>query len=292
MVSVKPLVAIVGETGSGKSSLALKLAKQFNGEIISADSWQVYRGFDTGTAKPTATERQAVRHHLLDVAEPVEGFNAALFKELANKAISDIHSRGKLAILVGGTGLYVDSVIYDFGFLPVVASSERAMRNERELSDLLVEARERGVDLGGIDIRNKRRVIRALESGGQRPSRHQLRPHTLLVGIRINREELHERITQRVDLMLERGLAQEVRKLSGSLGWDVEPMKGIGYQEWREHFQDSQSLEETRERIIKATMHLAKRQRTWFKRNSGIQWVDNSNQAIVAVKTFLSQIEH
>ena len=126
---MKPLIVIVGETGSGKSALAMEIAELFDGEIISADSWQVYIGFDIGTAKPSQVEQSQVPHHLIDIVNAPDGFNAALFKQLAQAAIIDIQSRGRMPILVGGTGLYVDSVLYDYGFLPTVHSSPQARQN-------------------------------------------------------------------------------------------------------------------------------------------------------------------
>lgn len=289
VAQLEPLVAIVGETASGKSALALELAARYNGEIIAADSWTVYKGFDIGTAKPSAEERQKIPHHLINVVEAIDGFNAALYQRLAKQAIADIHARGKLPILVGGTGLYIDSVLFDFGFLPTVDAELRARRNQQSLEQLLSEAAERGVDLAGIDRHNKRRVIRALETNGQRPKRAPLRQNTLILGITGSRETLRERIAQRVESMFTQGLEQEVASLADKYGWDAEPMKGIGYREWREYFNGTQNLEQTRERIISATMNLAKRQRTWFKRNKRIQWFNDLSEVVASVTTLLNK---
>ncbi len=286
------IVAIIGETGSGKSMAALALAKVCNGEIINADSWAVYRGFDIGTAKPTITERKRIPHHLLDVADPLKGFNAALYKHLANEAIKDILSRGKMPILAGGTGLYIDSVLYDYQFLPAVSAAVRDSRNRKALEELLEEAEKTGIDLTGIDVHNKRRVIRALEAGGRQPIRSEMRPETLIIGIANNRESLQDRITARVDVMLEKGLEHEVAGLVKKYGWDIEPMKGIGYAQWREYFEGSVSLGETRQRIISSTIGLAKRQRTWFKRNNGIQWVDHPSNIVEFATTKLNNLDY
>jgi len=286
-----PLIVIVGETASGKSALALELAKRFNGEIIAADSWTVYREFDIGTAKPSPEEQKQIKHHLIDIIGAEQGFNAALFQELANKAIRDIHSRGKLPILVGGTVLYVDSILFNFGFLPVVDAVERAARNAKSLEELLTEARARGIDLTGIDTRNKRRVIRALEGRGQRPTASKMRTNTLILGIRTPREQLRERVAKRVNGMLEQGLEEEVKKLAKRYGWDVEPMKGIGYREFKDYFEGRQTLEEVKEHIISSTVqNLAKRQRAWFKRNKSIHWLDNNEQAFSLVEEFLNKV--
>lgn len=283
------LLVIAGTTASGKTDLALKIAKAYRGEIISADSWTVYKRFDIGTAKSTTTQQKAVKHHLLDVREATDGFNAPMFKELAEKAIKDIQARGKLPILVGGTGLYIDSILYDFGFLPSVSPQEREAFNQMSLPELLEIAQLQVIDLTDIDTRNKRRVIRAIEAKGEKPTKKQLRPNTLVVGLWVEPDNLKQRIEKRVDGMLTAGLEQEVKSLADKYGWDVEPMKGIGYREWREYFAGGQGLDQTRARIISATNNLAKRQRTWFKRNPDIQWFSSAAQAYNFLKNSLSK---
>jgi tRNA dimethylallyltransferase len=283
------LLVIVGQTASGKSVLALEIAKRFRGEIISADSWTVYKHFDIGTSKSTITQQKAVKHHLLDVTEATDGFNAPMFKDLAERAIKNVQKRSKLPILVGGTGLYIDSVLYDFGFLPAVSPQKRSVFNAMSLPELIEVAQLQNIDLTDIDIRNKRRVIRAIEAKGQKPTKKQLRPNTLIIGWQLEPEELKCRIEQRVDQMLAAGLEQEVRELSEKYGWDVEPMKGIGYREWQAYFAGGQSLEATRQRIISATNNLAKRQRTWFKRNPDIQWFSSADQAYKVLSAVLNK---
>lgn len=289
MGELSPLIVIVGETASGKSSVALDLAIRFDGEIVCADSWSVYKEFDIGTAKPSDSDRKQVRHHLLDVTEPLEGFSAAVYKELAQAAIKDISSRGKLPIMVGGTGLYVDGVLFDYGFLPAVSSELRDELNKLPIAQLINRIESLGIDLSGIDIRNKRRLIRLIETNGIRPTRSDIRPNTLILGLKVDREQLKERIIARVDQMLDVGLEEEVRLLSDKYGWDVEPMKGIGYSEFNDYFNGSQSLALTRDRIISDTLGLAKRQRTWFKRNQSIQWCDDPSKVVDLVTTFLNK---
>lgn len=284
-----PVVVIVGETASGKSALAMELAEKFNGELICADSWTVYKGFDIGTAKPTAEDRAKIPHHLLDVADPAEGFSAVVFQRLAQDAITSISNHDKLPILVGGTGLYIDSVLYDYSFLPPSDPKLRAELNTMSLEQVVARADELELDITGIDLRNKRRVIRLIENDGVRPGKHALRSNTLIVGISSEREQLRERIARRVDAMLAAGLEAEVKLLAERYGWEAEPMKGIGYREWQEYFDGTQSLTETRERILKASMDLAKRQRTWFKRNDSIQWVSDRSNAVEIVTTFLNK---
>lgn len=290
-----PLVAVVGETASGKSALALELARRFNGELVCADSWTVYKGFDVGTAKPSTEERREVRHHLLDVADPKQGFSVVEFQRLANEAIADIQQRGKLPIIVGGSGLYIDSVLYNYQFLPAPPASLRQELNQLSLQGLQRRAHEQGLDTAGIDMRNKRRIIRLIENNGLQPSKGELRDNTLLLGIAVDREHLRERVARRVDAMLTAGLEQEVKQLADRYGWEVEPMKGIGYREWYPYFNpeanSKQDVAQTRERIISSTMGLAKRQRTWFKRNDRIQWLQSPNtmaSSVELVTTFIS----
>jgi tRNA dimethylallyltransferase len=287
-----PLIVIVGETASGKSSLALELAKRFDGEIISADSWTVYKDFNIGTAKPSGLERAMIPHHLLDVADAHGGFNAVVFQQLALAAIGGIQRRGKLPILVGGTGLYVDSVIYEYQFLPPTDPALRDELNALTLAEVLRRAEDMGLDTTGIDLRNKRRVIRLIENQGLRPGRKDLRGNTLILGLQVPREQLRERVELRTDAMLRHGLEGEARKLADEYGWEAEPLKGIGYWQWREYFAGKIGYEDVRERIIKATMDLAKRQRTWFKRNTSIQYLstdDKLSEAVDLVTTFLNK---
>ncbi|HSX27537.1 MAG TPA: tRNA (adenosine(37)-N6)-dimethylallyltransferase MiaA [Patescibacteria group bacterium] len=284
-----PLVVIVGETASGKSELALELAEKFNGEIICADSWTVRREVNIGTAKPTAQDLKRVRHHLLDVVDPCADFTAAVFKGLALKAIDDISKRGKLPILVGGTGLYIDGVIYNFNFLPSGDRKAREKLDVMSVSNLVQLAHKMGLDTKEIDIKNKRRIIRLIETKGAQPKRQELRPNTLILGLTIPREGLKRRIIERTDSMLERGLEDEVRNLSEKYGWECEALKGIGYSQWREYFENHKTLEETRQKIINDTANLAKRQRTWFKRNKSIHYLNYPSEAVEILTTFLNK---
>ena len=283
-----PLVVIVGETASGKSALALKIAKKFKGEIICADSWTVRREVNVGTAKSSQEDQKVIPHHLLDIVGPDEDFTAAVFKRLANKAVADITSRGKLPIMVGGTGLYIDGVIFDYGFLPEGDREKRKKLNNLSSEELQSEVSTRGLSLEGIDVQNKRRLIRLLETNGAQPTKHTLRPNTLILGFKIPKDELQNRIEERVRAMFEDGLETEVKELAKKYGWECEALKGIGYQEWQGYFNGTQNLEETKAKIIKSTLDLAKRQRTWFKRNSSIQWADDPSDIVEIVTTFLN----
>jgi tRNA dimethylallyltransferase len=287
--STAPLIVIVGETASGKSALAIKLAQQFNGEIIAADSWTVYKGFDIGTAKPTADDRKLTPHHLLDIADPNQGFSAALYKTLALETVEGISSRGKLPIMVGGTGLYVDSVLFNYGFLPPGDPAQREKLNSLSLAELLKITEDTGLDTSNIDMRNKRRVIRLIENNGVHPTRQSIRPNSLAIGLKLPRDQLKSMVAERVQKMFAHGLEQEVKKLSELYGWQVEAMKGIGYREFQSYFNGSQSLDETKQQIIKSTLDLAKRQRTWLRRNKSIHWVDKQSEAVELTTTFLNK---
>lgn len=287
-----PLVVIVGETASGKSALALELAKQFDGELICADSWTVRRGLDIGTAKPLAGELAAIQHHLLDIVEPGGDFTAAVFKGLANQAIADISGRGKLPIMVGGTGLYIDSILYDYGFLEAGDRTQRERFDGMSVEEVLAEIATRGIELGDVDVRNKRRLVRLIETNGARPTRSELRPNTCIIGMQPERTELAQRIERRVDHMLAAGLEAEVRELVNRYGWQAEGLKGVGYAQWRGYLDGTEPITDTRQKIIKATLDLAKRQRTWFRRNKSIQWISTpvDQQAVVdLITTYLSK---
>jgi len=287
--SKKPLVVIVGVTASGKSALAINIAELYNGEIISADSMAIYKDFTIGVAKATDDEILKVPHHILTTVNPQDSYNVALFKKQAIDVIDDIQQRHKLPIMVGGTGLYIDSVLYDYDFLPAPNVIKREELNKKSISELHGYITRANFNTNGIDMHNKRRLIRLIETDGQRTVKKSVRPDTLIIGIRIEREALHNRVKQRVDKMITTGLEAEVKTLALTYGWDIEPMKGIGYREWREYFNGSQTLEQTRHRIISGTMYLAKRQRTWFKRNDSIQWVNNPEESFAIVTTFLNK---
>ena len=253
----EPLVVIVGETASGKSALAMELAQRFSGEIICADSRTIYKNMDIGTAKPTKADQAVVPHHLLDVVEPDEAFTVADFQRLANQAIMHIYKKGRLPILVGGSGLYVDAVLFNYQF-----SGTEAPRDEL----------------------NTRHVKNA-----EQTDRQTMRAHTLVVGLEVERVELKKRVSERLEKMLAAGLENEAQQLVRQFGWDVEPLKTIGYREFRPYFEGQETLEQAKLAIIKDTMAYAKRQRTWFKRNSGIHWLKEQSEAVDLVTTFLNK---
>lgn len=286
--STPPLVVVVGETASGKSALALELARRFNGEIIAADSWTVRQEVNIGTAKPSAQERAKAPHHLLDIVEPCADFSAAVFKKLADQTIEDIAGRGRIPIMVGGTGLYIDSVLFNFSFMRPGEPKQRQYLNSLSISQLLNIIYDRGFDLADIDIGNKRRLIRLIETAGGQPQHSDIRPYTLVIGLKISRAKLRANIERRTDQMFKKGLKHEVKQLVDRYGWDCEALKGIGYREWQAYFEGKHSLQQTKRRIVKSTLTLAKRQRTWFKRNRSIVWIGNSAESVAMVKDFLA----
>lgn len=290
MATVAPLIVIVGETASGKSDLAIQIAQQFNGEIIAADSRTIYKGMDIGTAKPTLKEQQAVPHHLLSIIEPNQAYSAAQFKADTLQLIDEITSRGNIPILVGGSGLYVDAVIFDYTFSEV-DSKKRSELNNVSLEELQQKARDLGIEETEVDFKNRRHLQRAVETGKVLKNKQQLRPNTLAIGLKLKREVLEHRIKLRVEKMVDAGLVEEVRKLGEQYGWDPEAMSGIGYRFFGEFIRGEITLEEAKQKFIQGDLSLAKRQRTWFKRNKYIQWIDSSDTAITLVKTFLSRPE-
>jgi tRNA dimethylallyltransferase len=285
----RPLVAIVGPTASGKSALAMELARRHNGAIIAADSRTIYKGMDIGTAKPSASDREEVRHYLLDVVGPGESFTVADFQSAFSHAVEQIEGQNQLPILVGGTGLYINAALYGYEF---PATQDRALR--QELQDLSVEAlQERveglGVELNDSDWHNPRRLIRAIETAGAPRGRGELRANTLILGITVERHELERRIRTRVAQMLEQGFIDEVRHLGECYGWDNEAMTGIGYRAFGRHLRGELSREAAAEETIRDTLRLAKRQMTWFKRNSDIVWVANAQDGVARAEAFLAK---
>lgn len=266
------LVVIVGPTASGKSALAVRLAEKFNGEIVSADSWLVRRQMDIGTAKPSTQDKLRVVHHLIDIISPKEGFSAALYKKLALASIRDIESRGKVVFLVGGSGLYIDSLLYDYSFLPSAGAETRQLLNTKTLDQLLEIARDRKLSLDEIDTRNKRRIIRLLETNGALATKNDLMLDCLIIGLSPTKEEQITNLKKRIDKMINQGLELEVESLVKQYGWDSEGLKGIGYHEWQLFFEGKQTRQEVEQRILKDSLSLAKRQTTWFKRNKSIHW--------------------
>jgi len=298
-----PLVAIVGPTGSGKSGVAVQLAQTLTQrgiptEIISADAMQLYRGMDVGTAKVILKEAAGIPHHLIDVWEPTEEASVQDYQERARAAIADCFARGVLPILVGGSGLYVSSVLYQFEFPGTDVRIRERLEAEYERDGLAPLAqRLLEHDPGaheGIDLNNPRRVIRALEVleiTGESPTmglqaRGELwHQPTVIVGLDWPRDILVERIDERVTQMWSRGLVDEVRGLheAGRLGKTAG--QAIGYREVVDFLQGDCSEEEAREAVAQHTRRYARKQMSWFRRDDAIHWVDPSQSDVVALVT-------
>jgi len=283
-----PLIVIVGETASGKSALALELAQQCNGEIIAADSRTVYKGMDIGTAKPSPDEQRLVPHHLLDVATPDQRFTVADFKRLAQGAIIEVSKRGRIPFLVGGSGLYIDAILYDFTF-----KGEADMQQRQRLQALSVEELQQELKTQGVPLpenrRNPRHLIRALETGGMPAVRTALRPNTLVIGLEIDRQRLKSKLEQRVDAMVDQGFLEEVGSISEQYGWDLAALQAPGYKAFRAYLAGELTLSEAKAAFVRNDFQLAKRQRTWFKRNKDINWISRKEEAVDLITTFLNK---
>lgn len=286
--NIKPrVIVIVGPTASGKTSTSIKVAKELNGEIISADSMQIYKDMNIGTAKPSKEEMSGINHYMIDIVSPNEIFNVAKYKEMAEIKIEEILQKGKIPIIVGGTGLYIDSLINGIEFANVTedleyrkkllekAEIEGANALHNELFEIDRESAEK------IDVNNVRRVIRALEvykvtgktkTQLDRESLKEIKYDYRLYGIEWEREKLYSRIEERVDIMLKEGLVKEVEMLIGKYNISKTAMQGLGYKEVIEFLKDEISYESMVDKLKMETRRYAKRQLTWFRRNKNITW--------------------
>lgn len=279
----KPKVlVIVGPTASGKTSLSIQLAQKFNGEIISADSRQVYRGLDIGTGKVTKDEMQGIPHHLLDVADPKETYTVADFVRDSRNAIEEIQSRGKLPIIVGGTFLYVDSLLGKVSTPEVPPNPElRAQLETLSSKTLFLSLKEKDPERAQtIDAGNKRRLIRALEiidAVGTVPKTEQQELYdALTIGISISREQLQENISKRLSERIENGMIEEVKSLyANGLSYERLAELGIEYKYTTDFLQNNITHDEMLKQIVTKSMQYAKRQMTWLKRNKSIQWFES-----------------
>jgi len=278
----KPLIVITGPTASGKSGLALELAKKYGGEIICADSRTVYKGMDIGTAKPSRKDQLFVPHHLLDVAEPNERFTAADFQRLARAAIDDIKARGNVPFLVGGTGLYIDGVILDFQFVADVDAGKRKLLEEKSVEELVTLIKDQQIELPSNSL-NKRHLVRAVEQKGINKSRKSSPiENAYVVSISTDKETLEERIRVRADEMFAGGVLDEARYLGEKYGWGSEAMTGNIYPILHEVLEGHLSADEAKERCVIRDRQLAKRQITWLKRHNFVHWcsVDEARREI------------
>ena len=282
------LVAIVGETGSGKTGLAIEVAKRYDGEVISADSRAIYRGMDIGTAKPTKEEMQGIPHYGIDLVNPDETYSAAQFKEYAQAHIEDIHSRGKLPILAGGTGLYVDGVLFNYSFGGHLNVQERSQLDNMSVDELATLAEKKGIEVSAQTLKNKRHLVRTIERGGKTEDTNELFYNTLITGVQLTRTQLRKRVEARVEAMFRAGLRKEYNDLRAKYEQNSEAFTGIGYREFAEWESGNASMSEVKRHIVQNTMKvLAKHQRTWFKRNPHIKWADTHDGVLELVDDFM-----
>ncbi len=284
-----PLAVVLGPTASGKTALAVDLALRFGGEIVSADSMQIYKGMNIATAKPTPAEMRGVPHHLMDFLDPSEGFSVADYAALAHQTIREIRSRQRLPILAGGTGLYIDAVVNNISFAEIKTDPrlrEELMRlaHQKGAAYLLDELKDFDPDTAAkLHPNNLPRIIRAIEvyrltgvtmAEHQRRSKMNPTPYrSVLIGLGFrDRQKLYERIDARVDRMLENGLLEEARTVLQKKGLKT-AAQAIGYKELKRYFDGEESLAEAAEKIRQESRRYAKRQLTWFRKNTSVSWL-------------------
>ena len=283
---MKQVLVIVGPTGVGKTKLSIELAKEFGYEIISGDSMQIYKGMDIGTAKVKKEEMEGIRHHLIDVKEVNENYSCADFQETVRKKIDEIIARCNKALIVGGTGLYLRSCLYDYTFSKEAERDSSLMEKYKDYTNEELYNHLKDIDEESAKIlhpNNRRRVLRAIEifetSGTTKSEVLNNQEHkpiydALVIGLDLDRKLLHERQNQRVDIMFEEGLEEEVKKLYNTQGFlDSTASRGIGYKEFFPYFEGKISLEEVKEQIKIHTHQYAKRQFTWFRNQMDVNWL-------------------
>ena len=289
----KPKVIVIcGPTASGKTALSIELAKKINGEIISCDSMQIYKYMDIGTAKPTLEEQKELKHHLIDFVEPNQRYSVAEYKKDAEKSIEEILSKGKTPIIVGGTGLYVDSLIYGIEYPEIELDEEYRKQLEKEIEEKGLESlynKAKEIDskaMEKISPNDKKRIMRVVEiykATGKTKTEQEIESRTHEVkydykvfAIKMDREKLYERINKRVDLMVKKGLIEEVQNILKKYDKFPTAMQGLGYKEVVEYLDGKTTKEEMIDKIKMQTRRYAKRQITWFKKNKQTVWIENN----------------
>ena len=289
------IICIPGPTASGKTALAVELAKEWNGEVVSCDSMQIYRRMDIGTAKPTKEEMQGIPHHMIDVCEPDEDFSVSRYCCMASAAVDDILSRGKTAVIAGGTGLYMDSLIKGNTFAPFPATGQRekleAEADEKGMEFMLEKLRKIDPDSAArLHLKDRKRVVRALEvyyETGETITAHNLKTQSIppkydpiWLGLDFeSRQDLYDRIDKRVDIMLQAGLVKEIENLlSSGVPPKCTAMQAIGYKEFIGALSGECSIAEAADQVRQSSRRYAKRQLTWFRRNKNIHWLIRSTK--------------
>ena len=281
------VIAIVGPTGVGKTSLSILVAKHLDTEIISGDSIQVYKGLDIGSAKVTEEEMDGVVHHLIDIKELDEEYNVMEFQNVSREIMARLHNEHKIPVIAGGTGLYIKSTLYDYVFHKqeddTAFMEEHKKYSSEELYEMLREVDPKSCET--IHLNNRKRVLRALfmaKSGNIKSEVIDAQEHkpiydAFIIGCTMDRAKLYERINLRVELMMNQGLWEEIQSLSKIENiWDMQGMQGIGYREWQQYFLGNQTKDEVIENIQKHSRQFAKRQYTWFNNQMDVHWYDMS----------------
>jgi tRNA dimethylallyltransferase len=269
-----PLIVIVGPTASGKTSLAINLAEIYGGEIICADSRTVYKDMDIGTAKPSYEDCQRVPHWGIDLVYPYEYFSAAEFKQYSLKKIEDIRSRNKIPFLVGGTGLYIDAIVFDYKFGNKSDVKKRTLLEKLTIEELWEYCSKNNIELPD-NYNNKRYVIRCIEQGGINNSRKvEINNNIIVVGISTDRDNLRKRIKDRIEQFFDNNVVEEARILGKIYGWGNRAMSGNIYPILHKYIDNEINIEEAKVEIFYRDWHLAKRQMTWFRRNKNIEWLE------------------
>lgn len=292
------LIVLVGPTAVGKTEFSIELAKKVDGEIISGDSMQVYKHMDIGTAKITQDEMSGIPHHMIDILEPNENFSAYEFKNRAQRLIKEITARGRVPIIAGGTGLYIQSLIYNYDFEDETISEQKSLEIEAKLSELDQLSNEAlhqylasfdEVSAQDIHPNNRKRVRRAIQyylktkkllSSRKKVQQFTENYDTLLLGIEMSRDILYQRINKRVDIMLERGLVSEVQQLVDNGYETSQSMQAIGYKEIVPVIKQELSLDEATEKLKQHSRNYAKRQMTWFKNKLDVLWLDRERKSL------------
>jgi len=305
---LKPkVIVIVGPTASGKTALSIELAKRINGEVVSCDSMQIYKDMDIGSAKPSLEEMQGIKHYMVDIASPDERYSVAEYKKQAEFAIDEILSKGKIPIVVGGTGLYADSLIYGIEYPEIEfdityrEELEKQAETEKGLKDLYNKAKE--IDeqaIKKISENDKKRIIRILEIYNQtgktkteleiESRKNEVKYDYKVFAISMERQILYDRINKRVDIMIDNGLIGEVENLLKKYSQFPTAMQGLGYKEVVQYLNNELTRQEMIDKIKKETRNYAKRQLTWFRKNKQTIWLDGQEEVLNNVKIILEEI--
>ena len=293
---MEKVLVIVGPTAIGKTEFGITCANNFNGEIISGDSIQIYRGLDIGSAKPTIKELSKATHHLIDIKNPDESYSVKEFQDLGRKKIEEINKNNKLPIVVGGTGLYIKALLYDYKFFDEEQEDNQyeELSNE-EIYSLLKQKDPKALEK--IHINNRKRLVRALNiyekhnkgiSEIKDEQEHKPIYDCLIIGLTTSRESLYQRIDERIDMMISNGLIDEIKVLlNKGITFDNQCMQAIGYKEFKDYFENKKSLEECINHVKINSHHFAKRQYTFFNNQMNIEWFDDKQKAMERVQKCL-----